>query len=826
VFDLNLITLYVHENREQAALPGVVAVPSPRRTARGRSGEQLVLFLSPATPPGQPSRAPATVQMPPEEAQTLLDRAAQAYYQIPGTVTSALRSLTESINQQLIERNATKGIPPVIATLSVVVVHGNNLYLAQCGPNHAFRLTTQAVEQYTDLTMAGRGLGSSSTTNTRFYQSIISPGMCLLLCPDPPATWNTTTLAGVTKLALDSLRRRLLTQTQSELMAVAIQFSEGNGKVNLMRPSGRVTASEPPHAGAQAAAAPAAESASPAEPQTIIEQPIVPMPDRPVERTASTPEPPAAKPLERPQPVFSNPVPASPPPPKPALIRPEPTPAAAAAKTPPAPSPSGPQTRSEQVRARTAQLSSPAQPARQPALAANEEPVIQEFRRVRKPAALPGWVVSAWKRLKALNTSIATALSQVIQRLLPGTSEQPQRLSPAAAILISIAVPLAVVAIASAVYIERGRLERYRFFLGQSMTTAQEAASYTDPTQQRNTLQSALLQLDKAETYQKTDETRALRQRTQGKLDELDQISRLTFQSAIEGSLPSTTRVDHIVSNGNDLFLLDGNEGRVIYTKLSGRGFDIQPKFQCGPGQVGALLASNVIDILPGPVSGANRNALMALDQNGNILFCQTDGTVSALSLPTPESEWLKIQAFANQGSQIYVLDSQANAIWVYTLQNDNIPEKPKTFFGNEIPFLGDAVDLAVTSQDLFILHKDGHMTLCSITALDIEPTRCKDPAPFTDSRPGKELNPTNFPETRFSQMQFISLPDQSIFALDPGSATVYQFSRILHLYRLMRPEINSSLVQPGQAATAFSVNPDRTAFLAFGNQVLFAYIP
>ena len=822
MFDLNLITLYVHENREQAALPGVVAVPSPRRTARGRSGEQLVLFLSPATPPGQPSRAPATAQMPPEEAQSLLDQAAQAYYQIPGTVTSALRSLTENINQQLIERNATKGIPPVIATLSVVVVHGNSLYLAQCGPNHAFRLTTQAVEQYTDLTMTGRGLGSSSTTNTRFYQSIISPGMCLLLCPDPPATWNTTTLAGVTKLALESLRRRLLTQTQSELMAVAIQFNEGNGKVNLMRPSGRLTASEPPHAAATAAAQPAAA----AEPQTIIEQPVVPMQDRPVERAANTPEPPSAVPIERPQPVVSNPVPASPPAPKPALTRAEPIPTSAAVKTPPAPAPTGPQTRSEQVRARAAQVSSPAQPARQPAQAANEEPVIREFRRVRKPAALPGWVVSTWKRIKALNSSIATSLSQVIQRLLPGTSEQPQRLSPAAAILISIAVPLAVVAIASAVYIERGRLERYRFFLGQSMTTAQEAASYSDPTQQRNTLQSALLQLDKAETYQETDETRALRQQTQGKLDELDQVARLTFQQAIEGSLPSTTRVDHIVSNGNDLFLLDGNEGRVIYTKHIGRGWEIQPKFQCGPGQVGALLASNVIDILPGSVSGTNRNALMALDQNGTILFCQTDGTVSALSLPTPESEWLKIQAFANQGSQIYVLDSQANAIWVYTLQNDNIPEKPKTFFGNEIPFLGDAVDLAVTSQDLFILHKDGHMTLCSITMLEIETTRCKDPAPFTDSRPGKEPNPTNFPETRFSQVQFISLPDQTIFALDPGSATVYQFSRILHLHRLMRPEINSALVQPGQAATAFSVNTDRKAFLAFGNQVLFAEIP
>lgn len=826
MFDLNLITLYVHENREQAVLPGVVAVPSPRRTARGRSGEQLVLFLSPATPPGQPGRAPATSQMPPEEAQALLDQAALAYFQMPGTVTSALRSLTESINQQLIERNTTKGALPVIATLSAVVVHGNNLYLAQCGPNHAFRLTTQAVEQYTDLTMAGRGLGSSSTTNTRFYQSIISPEMCLLLCPDPPATWNTTTLAGVTRLALDSLRRRLLTQTQSELMAVAIQFSEGNGKVNLMRASGRVTASEAPRSAAPGAAASAtAVTILPDEPAKV-EQPAAAVIERPAERPASKPEPAPAKPLERPQPAAAEPASAAAPVQKPPLPRPEPILAGASIKTTPAPAPPGAQTRSEQLRARTVQTGAPAQPARPPTQAAVEEPVIREFRRMRKPASLPGWVISAWKGVKSVKASIAAALGQVLQRLLPGSSEQTQRLSPAAAILISIAVPLAVVAIASAVYIERGRLERYRFFLGESMATAQEAASYSDPTQQRNTLQAALLQLDKAETYQVTYDTRALRQKTQDKLDKLDQIARLTFQTAIDGSLPNTTRVEHIVSSGTDLFLLDGSEGRVIYTKLSGRGFEIQPKFLCGPGQVGNLQTSNVIDILPGPGAGSYRNALMALDQYGNILFCQTDGTVSAISLPTPDYDWQKIQAFANQGSQLYVLDSQANTLWVYTIKNDNIPDKPKAFFGNDVPFLGDAVDLAVTSQDLFILHADGHMTLCSISALDIEPTRCKDPAPFADSRPGKEPNPTNFPETRFSQMQFISLPDQSIFTLDPGTATVYQFSRILHLYRLMRPEINSSLVQPGQPATAFSVNPDRTAFLAFGNQILFAYIP
>ena len=49
---------------------------------------------------------------------------------------------------------------------------------------------------------------------------------------------------------------------------------------------------------------------------------------------------------------------------------------------------------------------------------------------------------------------------------------------------------------------------------------------------------------------------------------------------------------------------------------------------------------------------------------------------------------------------------------------------------------------MAVEKNDLYLLHVDGHTTLCMYSELGVAPSQCTDPLPYMDSRPGHEGQP------------------------------------------------------------------------------------
>ena len=141
----------------------------------------------------------------------------------------------------------------------------------------------------------------------------------------------------------------------------------------------------------------------------------------------------------------------------------------------------------------------------------------------------------------------------------------------------------------------------------------------------------------------------------------------------------------------------------------------------------------------------------------------------------------------------------------------------------------GNVIDLAVDGNDLFLLHADGRMTQCTFSELEVSPTRCVDPLPYTDTRPGREGQAFASPPA-FTQILATQPPDPSLLILEPERQSIYLFSLRLTFQRQYRPEI-----QPGSslrsaalpAATAFGISPDkRFVFMAFGNQVSYAAVP
>jgi hypothetical protein len=167
----------------------------------------------------------------------------------------------------------------------------------------------------------------------------------------------------------------------------------------------------------------------------------------------------------------------------------------------------------------------------------------------------------------------------------------------------------------------------------------------------------------------------------------------------------------------------------------------------------------------------------------------------------------------------LFVLDPKVNAVWIY--RNMEYSQQPHLFFGDNVPPMQDVIDLAVYNDDLFLLHADGHTTKCTYSGMTESPTRCEDPYPYSDNRPGRVHGPV-VEDAIFDQIFFSSFPERSIYMLDPKNQAVYYFSVLLTLQWQYQPK---TPLAEGQA-TAFAISPNRTAFLAVNNNVYYAAMP
>ncbi|MGB9521243.1 MAG: hypothetical protein ACPL6F_00665, partial [Anaerolineales bacterium] len=668
----------------------------------------------------------------------------------------------------------------LIGYFNQLVIHHDRLTFAQSGLTHAYWIDKNGALHLFDPELAGKGLGITKGAALRFFQTQINPGDSLILTLQPAVGWNELYFAGLYGQGPESIRRKLLQNNLRQTEVIMLHFQSGTGKT-IVLPSKPTAISAQPEFDQK-------EKVS-KEPATVDENIIG---QKSADINATPKEPTISEPIHRDEQTVE---------------------AVTSAEI------------AERVEsdALTAEFVPPPIPENVSTLpnlphsTDNTLPVTQSSPAIHAAETLP-----TQASRKSFLSKLADTMGKGLEKLKPigNVFIIP---TPIMAI-IAILVPLIVVSFASAIYLRQGQVSEFEEYLVLAQQSAKYATEQTNPITQRTAWITVLKYVDEAEQYGQSDETQLLRARAQTALDQLDYIQRINFMSALSEGLASDANITKMIATENELFLLDATSGVVWRAESVAKGYVLHPEASCGAG-INGLKIGKLIGFSVEKQVNEVYSVIRAADDKGNVVTCQANQTPKLEKLNPPETGMGILSGFLVERGNYYLLDPQKNAVWIYWGGKSN--QKPELFFSQDIPPMKNILDYAVYQDDLYLLYQDGHLVQCAYNS--ITPTRCTDPQPYKDARPGRESQILK-PEVPFNRIFASQAPDPALYFLEPATPAIYQFSLrslAFHVQYRQNPLSTYTALPTNKAASALTISTDhRLAFLAYGNLIYYASLP
>lgn len=762
LLDIHLLPVSRYLDREQSERSALYASEPPRRTARSRGIDRLVLYLVMA----------GDIIFPIEKQKELLAELSKKYYATPGSVTSAMKNVAEELNQILLERNriASEKGRQGLGLFSQCVIREDQIYLAQSGPLQACWITENGAQFLSTMEVSTRGLGLVRSAPVNFSQVSYQPNSTLIITGRSDPSWTQQTWASLQGQGPEGVRRRLSNQAGGEFDVLIAQARSGKGKIQILQSRPTISGEGVGDLQKPPLPAPVVIRDIPSDKQDVlaIDRPGEPDQSAVQEDVYKTPTGQKAAVSQGVTPIEKNPNAAE----------------------------------GELPEFNLAELSAQVQQKKQPSMARN---------------TLRSMNGSAGNLFRRAFTFLALALG----KLFP---EELFRTIPSSVMAVmAITIPLIVVTIASVAYFQLGRSAQYQIYFSQAEQNAIRAVEQSDLLDQRVNWIAALTLLDQAEKYQITGETQALRLQAQFALDNIDLIKRVDYLPAIQGGLPGEVSISRMVVSSGDLYLLDSKTGKVLRARPSTQGYQLDSSFQCGPTTASVASVSALIDIVAWPAGYEPKASVLGVDQGGTLAFCQPGSPVTVFRLALPQSAVGSLKAFDIGRNELFAMSQGTRAIWTFTQKAYDQP--PRDYFSSDSEKpdnLDTTISFLVDRGDLYLLNNDGRLTYCSTTGIVGVPTRCQD-ANFVDMRPGRENLPLTT-SSPLRQMMISSPPDPSLFFLESANHSIYHFSlRSLVFQRHYLPRKQLSIL-PATAFTFYPER--RTIFLAIGNDIYYGAIP
>lgn len=759
--DLLLLPIFRQDGQLEPDLPGLHVSKPPRRADRRRAAEQLMLYLV------LQGNAPLSV----DAYQQLLRGLTRVYYKTPGSVTAAMKSVNDALNKYLRDRNmrgSSRGLRAV-GVFTQIILRENTVYISQSGDSHLFVINPDKAIAYHDIALAGRGLGISRVPKARFHQEQLTEEDILLITPSLPPVWSTTALKHLSRMQVKGRYGRLLHRVEEDVNAILVNPQRGMGEIRVLRPKlgEEKLIDQSVELAPEEKSQPEAERANPlAVLRNVLgkaEKPdAVPSPE-----TKTDSHPPRER--EQPQP------PSHPP------NYPKPLPAASPSSKPK--EESGAPTLGDKIR---------------------QLPIGKVLKTIGNA------VQNAFR-------AIFDSISTLAKRTLP--DENMLNLPSWVLGLIAVAVPIMVVVFASVIYLERSGKRTFAEYYEQAKLEVEQAAATKDEVEYSRLLHTALANVERAHNYKESEESQALYKIIRGELDVLDRVVRLAYQPLFSHGLGSDVVVSEmVVDTYGDLYLLNQTEGNVIRI-VNNNGYEIDKEFVCGPilegyKQVGPLV--DIISLSPTRPDGA---VILGIDATHTMILCGRDPDTpndifEDTSYTLPKGPVKAMTLSSGNSGNAYILDPREQLVLIeYQSENYHLG---KEYFGDtDAPAIADAIDLAASDGELYLLHEDGHITKCVISN-PASPPSCSE-IMFSDDRVGG-VSEATMAWTGFTSIKHRAQLGLRLYLLDPEQQAVYSFSPQLKYQKQFRPEQEFSA-----PASAFTIERHEQIFLAIGNQVYVA---
>ncbi|MBT3315144.1 MAG: hypothetical protein HN390_11080 [Anaerolineae bacterium] len=842
-FDLTLLPLYRLGGNELPSPPGLLALTPPRKKARSRARDLLVIHL--VLGGNAPFSTVNYLQM--------TSHAAEEFYQTPGSVTSALRAAATTLNGDLLERNmAASGQGRYsLANLVLGAIRGEQLYVLEAGSTHVYWMSEDERKDIHAPDMSGRGLGLGQSTDFYLSQLTLRSGGRLLISPELPDGWTQILQRDNSLASLDTLRSVLMRQSMDDRNAVLVEVQSGPGNIEILKPAriekptlesiSRKIAEEPVVASVEDdlsqekieqeeesvenIARDTSEDELETEEESFVPEIYAESVKSKEEKNDFVPE--IASHRAEPQPIV------------PPVVEDDPV-AAATFDSVSKP----PQERAAAVEHDTFVIpdSIPRQrPEPIPAPAEIDveiEEEIKEKRRERKREkkvrtgppvseiiARKGahTIAKGMQVTRAGNNRLKDLFATMLPRLLPSSdSETPIHLPTWVMALIAFIIPVVIATIGSVVYSQFGGNLEYERYYTEAETLRARALVQDDPVAKRIAWEDVVLKLNEAEKHDTTANSRALREEAQRQLDDLLGIIRLNFLPIIN-ALPKDINITAMVATDTELFMLDSGKGEILRAFRIDKGYQFDASFICRGGDYGEHTLDALVELQALPTANALGASVLGIDRKGNLLYCAANRVPQATALLPPTVGFKEITAIALDSGVLYILDAASNEIWTYSGQATSFNNYPTAFFENAPEGMGFAQDISISGSDLFILFGDGHLASCTSSLLNTVPTRCINPAPLNDPHPAAGGS-NSFDAVTFKEIYLSTPPDSALLLMAPDNQSVFRFSpRAFALQNQLHPLAKSI---PAGALTAMTQNPSHVLFVAQGNEVYMADAP
>lgn len=699
--------------------------------------------------------------------QQLLAKLAEVYFKTDGSTTSALRNVTDILNKYLLDRNyraASRGLKGV-GYLTQIVLREDRILYALCGPSYIYVITPDQVKDLHDPDLSGSGLGVGKSFKVRYHQENIQQNQLVIITPKLPETWTTSVFKNLPRMKLSALVRRLLHKIDDNLEAVLLFPVDGNGEVNVLHPKWEL--------GSDAIKLPELDKEPETEAVRIPEQ----IQKHPIPSIQITEE------------KVSEHVPITPPGEDvPVVDIPE-----------------------------IYRRDSRDQTGLSKRLASKLVPVIRGITESKVWSVLSK-VVSTIGRLFQ---GVWKWILSLIGRMLP--DEQLLDLPSWMLSLIAVLVPLVMVTFGSVFYINRGRNHLYQNHFTEAQALLNMAENQDDPAAYYQSIVGAMNEIQSARSYQQTDEVEELYQAIRLELDILDRITRLNYQPLFSRGLGVDVTISRIVvTPWNDLYMLNEDQGTVIWAQSNPDGYQIVSEFSCGPID-GHITVGPLVDIVSLPTSQEDQATILGIDQNHTMIFCYADlNEVPVIfedtSYTLGRGPAKAITMSSSMPYNLFILDPEKRAIWI-EYQSQNYHEGSEYFGAIDSPEMADALELVTSGSELYILHTDGFVTKCVTERPDSNPL-CTTPFEFTDPREGHESG-AFITGANFNSFTIKGSPGMAVYMLDSAEQALYRFSTQLEFQEQFRP-MDGIIDKP---ATAFTITMSDRVFLAVDDQVYTAQL-